>query len=287
MKVSEECWMCADRSALSGNPRELADILAGPLPESPTEAYRSRHPLIGWVVAAYPHSGDAWEQQLGYAIEHAPDVAEGRLSFERYRRVLAVIARDPESRRYGQRVPRAVATTPSRLDGLASPPGATRRAESFGPGLVTYVSAAVGWQLSSVITDTLEESTDLLVDLACRVAEARSRPFDMHVLIERSTWGRWRASSVLGHLPHRARRSVEHIVCGHPSKPDSSAIHLMHTVPVAEVPLETVASWRGDLPGLHPNLQETYGKHEINRARLGTPPAAAEITRQRPSGVAL
>jgi hypothetical protein len=133
----------------------------------------------------------------------------------------------------------------------------------------------------------LEDSTDLLVDHACRVAEARSRPFDMHVLIERSTWGRWRASSVLGHLPDRARRSVEHIVCGHPSMPDSSALHLMHTVPVTEVPLETVASWRGDLPGLHPKLQKTYGRSEVNRARLGTPPALAEITRPRSSRLAL
>lgn len=92
---------------------------------------------------------------------------------------------------------------------------------------------------------------------------------------------------MLGHLPDRARRSVEHIVCGHPSIPDSSAIHLMHTVPVAEVRLETVASWRGDLPGLHPKLQEKYGKSEINRARLGTPPAAAEIVRPRSNRLAL
>jgi len=153
--------------------------------------------------------------------------------------------------------------------------------------MVVYVSTAVAWQLPPVIGDTLEESTDLLVDLACRVAEVRSQSFDMGVLINRATWGRWRASSVLAHLPDRTRRSVEHIVCGHPSAPESSAIYLMHTIPAAEVPLNVVAWWRGDLPGLHPNVQQTYGRNEINLARLGTPPAAAEITRRRSPQLAM
>jgi hypothetical protein len=260
---------------------ELAAILAGPLPNSPSDAYRFCHPLVGWITAAYPDTGDAWERQLAYAVDHAADVRAGRLSLERYRRTLSAIARDPDGRRFGRRAATALATSPSEIDQLPSVTHSIRSTESFGQKMVMYVSTAVAWQLPSVIGGTLEESTDLLVDLACRVAAARSKPFDMGVLINRATWGRWRASSVLAHLPDRTRRSVAHIVCGHPSAPESSAIYLMHTIAAAEVPLNVVAWWRGDLPGLHPNVQQSYGRNEINLARLGTPPAAAEITRRR------
>jgi hypothetical protein len=271
----------------AGSPDQLAVILAGPVPETLMDAYQSRHALIAWIAAAYPQAGDAWERQLGYAIGHAPDVRTGRMSLERYCRVLTAIGRDPDGLRHGRRVTKTSATRPSDFERLPTVGGAAHRTESFGPALVAYVSTAVAWQLPPVITDVLVESTDLLVDLAAHVAEARSRPFDMRFLIDRTTWGRWRASSVLGHLPDRTRRSVEHLVCGHPSTPDTSALHLMHTVPAADVPLSVVAWWRGNLPGLHPQVQETYGRNEINRARLGIPPAAAQITRQRSSQVAI
>jgi hypothetical protein len=258
---------------------DLSVLLEGPLPCSITDAYRDRHPLIAWVTKEYPQSGDAWERQLRYALSHARDVQDGRLSVERFHRVLTAIARDPEGRRHG---PGSSNVTPAAdLECLPAQGAPPKRTGSFGPSLVSYVSSAVGWQLPLVITSVLEESTDLLVDLACRVAETRSQPFDMAVLVARPTWGRWRASSVLGHLPDRTRRSVEHILCGHPKAPKSSAIHLMHTTPASELPLEVVAFWRGDLPGLHPEVQATYDRGAINRARLGTPPTKAEITEQR------
>jgi len=277
-----------ERPNVAGIHDELAAILAaGPVPDSLTDVYRSRHPLIAWITAAYPRAGDAWERQVSYAVGHAADVRAGRMSLERYCRALTSIGRDPEGHRFGRRVAKALATSRTELERLPSAARTVRRPESFGPDLVLYVSTAVAWELPSAISDVLEESTDLLVDLACRVAEARRQPFDMSVLIDRATWGRWRASSVLGHLPDRTRRSVEHLVCGHPSIPDSSAIHLMHTVPAAEVPLNVVAAWRGDLPGLHPEVYGTYGRNEINLARLGTPPSAAEITRRRSNGIAM
>lgn len=279
--------MRRDGVDVSGGPAALAAILAGPLPDSPTDAYQSRHPLIDWVIAAYPRAGDAWERQLRYAVAHAADVQAGRLSLEHYRRSLTAIARDPDGRRHGRRETKSWPASPTDMEQLPSDSRSIRPAESLAPGLVLYVSTAVSWQLPSVIADVLEESTDLLVDLACRVAEARSRPFDMGVLVDRTTWGRWRASSVLDHLPDRTRRSVAYIVCGQARIPDSSAIHLMHTTPVADVSLEAIAAWRGHLPGLHPKVQETYGRSEIIRARLGTPPAAAEITRQRSSHLAM
>lgn len=207
------------------------------------------------------------------------------MSIERFRRVLTAIARDPEGRRHGPGSSRVVHATD--LEALPALGALPRRTGSLGPSLVTYVSSAVGWQLPPVITSVLEESTDLLVDLACRVAETRSQPFDMGVLVARPTWGRWRASSVLGHLPDRTRRSVEHILCGHPKAPNSSALHLMHTTPPSEVSLEVVAFWRGDLPGLHPEIQATYDRGAINRARLGTPPTEAGITEQRAAHLAM
>jgi hypothetical protein len=285
--MDEEGCVGGDGVVVAGSPEELAAILAGPIPDSLIDAYQARHSLIGWVTAAYPRAGDAWERQLRYAVAHAADVQAGLLSQEHYRRSLSAIARDPDGRRHGRREPKSWPASPTDMEQLPSDSRTIRPAESFAPGLVLYVSTAVSWQLPSVIADVLEESTDLLVDLACRVAEARGRPFDMGVLVDRATWGRWRASSVLGHLPDRTRRSAAHIVCGQARIPNSSAIHLMHTTPVAALSLEVIAAWRGDLPGLHPNVQETYGRSEIIRARLGSPPLAAEITRQRSSHLAM
>jgi hypothetical protein len=268
-------------------PDLLATILAGPLPESLVGAYRSRHPLIDWVTATYPRAGNTWERQLSYAVRHAAEVQSGQLSLERYRRTLNVIARDPDGRRHGRRPSRTVPADPSSIDQHPADELTSTRSNSLGPELVVYVSTAVGWQLPTVITTVLEESTDLLVDLACRVAQARNEPFDMRVLADRSTWGRWRASSVLRHLPDRTRRSVEHIVCGHPKVLVSSAVHLMHTLRADQVALDVIAAWRGDLPGLHPRIQESYGRSEINSARLGTPPSAAEIIQHRAAHLAV
>jgi hypothetical protein len=273
--------------AARDDPDGLTAILSGPLPASLSEAYRSRHPLISWVTRAYPSSGDAWERQLGYAFGHAAAVRTGELTQERFMRALDAIARDPTGRRHGRRPPRVVPVDAAAMEHASDPPPITTATSSLGPELVAYVSTAVGWRLPPVIEQVLEESTDLLVDLACRVSETRSRPFDMRVLVDRTTWGRLRASTVLGHLPDRARRSVAHIVCGHPKIANSSAIHLMSTVPDEEIPLDVIAAWRGDLPGLHPEMQEVYRRGQIDRARLGIPPAETEITPQRPSSIAI
>ena len=273
--------------AAPGCQDELTAILSGLLPVSLPEAYRSRHPLIGWVTRAYPRSGDAWERQLGYAFGHAVAVRTGELSQERFIRALGAIARDPDGRRHGRRPSRVAPADSGAMEHSSDLPSTTKATTSLGPELVAYVSTAVGWRLPPVIEHVLEESTDLLVDLACRVSETRSRPFDMRVLVDRTTWGRWRASTVLGHLPDRARRSVAHIVCGHPKIANSSAIHLMNAVPEEEIPLDVIAAWRGDLPGLHPEMQEVYRRRQIDRARLGIPPAEAEITSQRRFSIAI
>jgi hypothetical protein len=191
---------------------ELAVLLAGEVPGSLRDAYQCGHPLLDWVIATYPRAGDVWERLIRYAVSRAAEVQAGRLSLERYRGTLDAIARDPKGRGYGRRATCASPVSPADMERFPAERQEVKVTESLGPDLVAYVSAAVGWELPGVIGDLLEESTDLLVDLACQVARTRGDAFDMGALVDRATWGRWRASSVLGHLPDRTRRSRAHRV---------------------------------------------------------------------------